>query len=147
MKAAWWGIWLGGVLPAVLFGLCGAIQKLSLRFGIAQGWYLVCLGLAVTTVGGCWLVWFPTERQVSWAAGAWAALVGVLFGLGVTAIGYTIDRLGVPVAKLVSIYNANTLVTVALGFWWFGEAQHVDALKLLAGALFIVFGGTLAATS
>ncbi len=47
----WRGVVIGGLLPAVLYGIAGALQKASQRTGAGIGPYLICIGLAVVGVG------------------------------------------------------------------------------------------------
>ena len=42
---------MGGILPALFFGLAGVFAKPSTQAGIGTGLYLVCVGLAAALVG------------------------------------------------------------------------------------------------
>ena len=46
------GILVGGIIPAILFGISGICQKLSNQHGISTGAYVVSVGLGVVLVGG-----------------------------------------------------------------------------------------------
>lgn len=41
---------MGGVLPALFFGLAGVFAKPRTQAGIGTGFYLVCVGLAASLV-------------------------------------------------------------------------------------------------
>jgi hypothetical protein len=46
------GILIGGLLPALLFGVSQLFQKTSMRAGIGVGPYLMIIGFVVVLAGG-----------------------------------------------------------------------------------------------
>jgi transporter family protein len=144
VPTAWKGLLVGGLLPALLFGITGVLQKVYGRAGGGTGWYLPLVGLGVAATG---LVALPFlgERAMTVRAGAVALGIGLSWGLGMIAVVLGLDRYGVPLSKLAPLYNLNTLVVVLLALVLFTEGRDVNVPRLLAGAALIVAGGALVA--
>lgn len=137
---------IGGLLPAVLFGLSGVMQKACARTGIGTGPYLVITGLAVLVVGGL-LTAVEHEAVVSRKGVALTALFGALWAGGIGCIAVALRRHGAQISQLVPLYNMNTLVAVLLGLLVFSEWREVHWGRLLLASLLIIAGGVLAASS
>ncbi|MBK8164923.1 MAG: hypothetical protein IPK64_03045 [bacterium] len=144
MPTVWKGLLVGGLLPALLFGITGVLQKVYGRAGGGTGWYLPLVGLGVAATG---LVALPLlcERAMTARAGGVALGIGVSWGLGMIAVVLGIDRFGAPLSKLAPLYNLNTLVVVLLALVLFSEGRDVNVPRLLAGTALIVAGGALVA--
>ncbi len=140
------GIIVGGICPALLFGISGVLQKFSNRAGISTGLYLICIGVAVTVVGIGLHVIIP-NRSISFQSGGYAILIGLFWASAMGLIGIALTRYDVAISILVPLYNMNTLVAVVLGLILLSEWQSIDVPRLLVGACLIVFGGLLAASS
>jgi hypothetical protein len=137
--------WLiGGLLPALFFGLDGFCSKLAARAGIGLGPYLTLTGLSIALAGGVFTL-LAGDRTVSAAGAAYALAKGVAWTLGSGLVVYTLTRSGVPLGKLAPLYNTNALVTVLLALVVFAEYQEVSVPRLLGGAALIVAGATLVA--
>lgn len=144
MNEALLGVIVGGIIPAFLYGISGAFQKGSSRIGIGVGPYLICAGLAVIATGLGWLVLMP-DRTVSIRSGLYAGLGGLLWAGATGCVVFALLQYSAPLAKLVPLYNMNTLVTVLIALIVFSEFSAVSVPKLLVGALLIIVGGTLVA--
>lgn len=144
MPTAWRGLLVGGLLPALLFGATGILQKAYGRAGGGAGWYLPLVGLGVAATG---LAAMPLlgERVLTARAVAAALGIGVSWGLGMIAVVVGLTRLGAPLSKLAPLYNLNTLVVVLLALALFAESREVNVGRLLAGAALIMAGGALVA--
>ena len=139
-------ILVGGLVPAFAFGIAAIFQKGAMLNGIGPGTYMVFDGLVMVVAGlllrqalgdGGWLV-----------AGTGLALGGGLcFAIATGALSFAIQRMGAPISLLAPITVISTLVTVVLGFIVFREHEGVAALRLLGGALLVVAGAALVATS
>ena len=140
------GLLVGGLVPALCFGLSGAVQKSAAGAGIATGPYLVVIGLVVAAIGA---VVTAVERDTTLTptGGGYAALFGLLWAAGVGAIAVALGRYGARISQLVPLYNMNTLVAVAVGLVALGEWQTVHPGRLALAAVLTVAGGVLAATS
>ena len=144
MSARVIAILLGGVLPALLLGMTGVLQRLSTNARIGTGPFLIGVGVTTAIVGGVFMV---LERDAT--IGQKSALYTILFGLvWATAIGciaIALRRFDGQISQLVPLYNMNTLVAVLIGLVILGEWQAVDPRKLAVAAILIVIGGVLAA--
>ncbi|WP_169972656.1 hypothetical protein [Tautonia rosea] len=137
---------LGGLLPAILFGVSGVMQKACARTGIGTGPYLAITGLAVLTVGGLLTV-VEHDVTVSRKSAVYTLLFGALWATGVGCIAIALRRYGGQISQLVPLYNMNTLVAVFIGLVVLSEWRDVHWGRLLVASVLIVTGGVLAATS
>lgn len=140
------GLLIGGLVPALLFGVNGVLAKAGTQAGIGLGIYLLVIALGVALTGVLFLFIDPS-RAFSARAGWFTLAMGITWGLGVGLVGIGLVRYGAPLSKLVPLYNMNTLVAVVIALWVFAEWQKVQALKLVVGALLVILGGTLVALS
>ncbi len=146
MNPTVFGLIIGGLLPALLFGVAGVMQKASMQAATGLGPYLIGTGLGVVMTGA--LVYaFVAQRAVPAVGIGYAVLMGLFWSAAVGLVAVGLTTYGLPLAKLVPLYNMNTLVAVLLGLWLFAEWQNVVLAKLLLGALLIMVGGFLVATA
>ena len=146
MKHHMLSLLLGGLLPAVLFGVSGVMQKACARAGIGTGPYLAITGMAVLTVGGL-LTLVENDMTVSRRSAAYTAVFGALWATGVGCIAIALRQYGGQISQLVPLYNMNTLVAVFIGLVILSEWREVQWGRLLLASLLMVSGGILAATS
>jgi uncharacterized membrane protein len=140
------GLLVGGLLPAVLFGLSSVFQKTSARAGIGTGPYLVVVGLVVTLVGVVVTV-AQQDTTVNGTSCLHAIAYGALWASAIGCIALALSRYDAQISQLVPLYNMNTLVAVVAGLVVLAEWRDVQFGRLLAGAVLIFAGGVLAATS
>ena len=145
-KAQVTGLLIGGGLPAICFGLSSVLSKAAVNAKIGMGPYLLCISLAIATVAGA-CTWYFDDRTFTGRAAAYTYLVGFTWALGSAALAFALVKFQTPIAKLVPLYNCNTLIAVLLGLWWFAEWQQVDTGKLILGSALIVLGGALVANA
>ena len=138
------GLIVGGLLPALAFGFSGLLQKAASRTSPGLGPYLLCIGLGVLVVGAFYTL-ATQDRTISYASGGFALGIGVLWSLGTVLVAVGIARYSAPLAKLVPLYNMNTLVVALLAMVVFAEAREVVVSRLLVGALLVVAGGLVVA--
>ena len=142
MNSQTFGMIIGGVAPAVLFGLSGVFAKSSTQAGIGLPFYLGIVGLAAIVVGAMFHLYEP-DTTVSSQSALYASLVGSTWALGAGLAALGLMKFQVPVSKLVPLYNMNTLIAVLLGLWVFSEWKAISIPQLLLGSVFIVVGGVL----
>jgi drug/metabolite transporter (DMT)-like permease len=140
------GLVIGGLLPALLFGLSGVFAKPASTTGIGLGWYLTSIGCAILLTGLA-LHLLQANNPFSLRGSLFAAAVGFCWALGAALVAVALSRYGMAIARIVPLYNMNTLVAVLIGLTVFAEWKEVQVLKLLAGALLITLGGRLVATA
>lgn len=140
------GILVGGILPAFIYALSGTLQKVPAKAGVGVGPYLALLGLGVTAVGLLACFFFP-RGTLSFEGLGSSAAVGIIWGLGTGAVLWALGSTGVPIAKLVPLYNMNTLFAVILGLIVFSEAKQLQLTPLLIGTVLIAAGSVLVSRS
>jgi len=140
------GIIVGGLIPALFFGISGIFVKASTSSGIGLGIYLLTVGAGVL-MAGLIFYYFEPQADINIRSGFFAWSAGFCWAVGGGLVALALLKYGTPIATLVPLYNMNTLVTVLLGLIIFAEWQDVDLVKLLGGTLLIVVGGSLVATS
>lgn len=138
------GLVIGGLLPAILYGLSGLLVKSSHQIGIGLGPYMVVMGFSVTSVGLVILFAVP-DHTISVQSALHTFGSGFLWGIGASLIALSISQFDTPLAKLVPLFNMNTLVAVLLALWVFAEWRQVRVPQLLIGSLLVVVGGALVA--
>jgi uncharacterized membrane protein len=138
------GLIIGGLLPAIFYGVSAIFAKSSANAGMTVGWHLFWIGLAVSAMGVILQAFIPGVAP-SRLAIASSSLQGALWGLGTGGVLIGIFHFQAPLAKLVPLYNMNTLITVGLALIIFGEWQHIKILQLMTGAVLIVIGGIFVA--
>lgn len=138
------GIIIGGLIPAILFGVGNTMVKSANNAGISLGFLILCFAFGAFCVGVITLMAVP-NYEFSLAGGLYAIIFGLCMGTGSVLVSIAIVRHGTPVSVLAPLYNMNTLVAVLLSMWIFAEWQAVKAPQLLVGAVFIVIGGALVA--
>ncbi|MDB5310510.1 MAG: hypothetical protein JWO38_4712 [Gemmataceae bacterium] len=146
MQKATLALLVGGLLPAILFGASGVVQKMSARAGIATGPFLIVVGLVVILVGaGVTLV--QQDTTLNRTSAAYAAFYGLLWAAGIGCIALALGRYDARISQLVPLYNMNTLVAVAGGLVLLSEWRDVRIGQLLLAAGLTIAGGILAAGS
>ena len=141
-----WIVVIGGLIPAFAFGTAAIFQKGAVQAGMGAGSYLAFMGLVMLV---CGLLLRPLMGETSWG-GAGIPLVliaGLLFAVASGAIAFAMQRLSAPVSLIAPITVISTLVTVVLSFVVFREYESVSPIKVLGGALLVVAGAALVATS
>ncbi|WP_064682382.1 EamA family transporter [Rhizobium bangladeshense] len=141
-----WPIIVGGVLPAIFWGITAIFQKQSAVAATGSAIYLIAFGTACALAG---LIAALTGRPAPWTAEGlgFAATAGACFAVGTGLISFALFTYGVPVSKLAPIWSCNVLVTLAIGALFLGEAAEVDTLKLVAGTLLILSGALLVSSA
>lgn len=144
MSPATIGIVVGGLLPAVIYGITGVFAKASTKAGIGIGPYLIIIGFSIAAVGlGFFL--HDGNKTLSTESALHAIGMGATWGLATGFIAIGLTTYAVPLSKLVPLYNMNTLVAVLLALIIFAEWQQVKIVPLLVGAVLIMIGGILVA--
>lgn len=131
---------IGGLIPAVLYGLAGVFQKWSARAGGSAATYLIGFGLATVIVGVLYRM-VLSEGPAPITSLGFALLGGLVFGVGAGLISFAIIRFDAAISQLSPLYNLNILVTVLLGLLIFSEFSQLQVSRLIAGTLMILVGG------
>lgn len=142
-----WIVLIGGLLPAFSFGLSAIFQKGAIAAGMGAGTSLVFTGLVMALTG---LALRPVLGETGW--GGWGAIAlalggAALFAVASGAINLALVRFAAPISLIAPVTVISSLVTVIAGFVVFREYEGVRAWQLLGGALLVVGGAALVATS
>lgn len=146
MSTQAWGLIIGGLLPALLFGFSNVFAKAANSAGISLGLYVIGIGLSVALVGAAVFV-FQGGGTATGKGLLFTICVGLFWATGTACIAYALVEHGARISTLVPLFNMNSLISVLLGLWLFAEWRDVHTLKLLSGALLIVVGGSLVASA
>ena len=139
-------ILIGGLLPALLYGAAGVLQKTASKTGIGPGPYILIIGVVAVVIGGV-ITFVSQDTSVTWSGAAQTAGFAVLWSAAIVSIMLALGRYEGPVSVIVPLYNMNTLIAVLLGLFVLGEWEGVNVWRLIAGAVMIVAGSALAGTS
>lgn len=136
------GYLIGGIIPAILYGVYNVLQKASSQHKISPGIYLIVVGICAVTIGLLYCFIFK-EFSLSPTSSLFASLNGIVWAVATCLIAIAYSRFKMPVSKLVPLFNTNTLVAVILGLLIFSEWKTINSPKLIIGALLVMIGGTL----
>ncbi|NJN20597.1 MAG: hypothetical protein HC812_04600 [Leptolyngbya sp. RL_3_1] len=136
------GLLVGGLLPALFYGISSVFAKSSTNAGMSVGGHLFCIGIAVSATGVLFNLLLPGSIPSLTAVG-YSAMQGVFWGLGTGGVVLGLLKYQAPLAKLVPLYNMNTLITSGLALLIFAEWQQMNPGQLFLGAGLIVVGGIL----
>lgn len=136
------GLLVGGLLPALFYGVSNIFAKTSSNAGMSVGGHLFFIGIAVSVMGVLFNLVFPGNIP-SVAVAVSSSMQGVLWALGTGCVVLGLLKYQAPLAKLVPLFNMNTLVTAGLALVIFAEWRDADPIRLVVGAVLIVVGGVL----
>jgi drug/metabolite transporter (DMT)-like permease len=146
MSNTQFGVLIGGIIPAILFGIAGFFQKVSATQNVSLGIHLVAIGIGVVAVGvGLYLA--NLEQDFSVLRLVPSMIIGASWGGGMVLVAMAISKYAAPLSLVVPIYNMNTLVTVILALIIFAEWKNTNLTKLLLGTLLMIAGGILVSGS
>ncbi|MEM9007723.1 MAG: hypothetical protein AAGE59_29940 [Cyanobacteria bacterium P01_F01_bin.86] len=136
------GLVVGGILPALFYGISSVFAKSSTNAGMSVGGHLFFIGIAISVTGLVFNLLLPGHIP-SLLAVASSSMQGFFWALGTGCIVLSLLKYQAPLAKLVPLYNMNTLVTVGLALLIFAEWRQVNPIQLFLGSGLIVVGGIL----
>ena len=122
------GLLIGGLLPAVFYGISGVFAKPATEAGIGMGLYIMLIGLAVSLTG-LFIYGFSPDNTISMRSGIFTVAVGLTWAIGAAGVAVALASYQVPVSRLVPLYNMNTLVAVLLGLVIFSQWKDVQLIK------------------
>lgn len=137
---------IGGIVPAIFYGLAGFLQKWSAREAGSASSYLIGFG-AATVIAGVVFRALLSETASSGRSFLISLLAGLVFALGAGLISMTLLRYDAAVSQLSPLYNMNVLITVALGLLLFKEFRDIQAARVLLGTALVLVGGWLVSSA
>ena len=142
------GIILGGIIPALFYGLSIITMKAGAGYKISTSSYLMIIGIVIFCTG---LVVKPllntTDTTLNYKAIAFSMGSGLLWALGTTLVNYSILKFETPIAILTPLYNMNTLVAVLGGMILFAEWKTINSVPVFLGTILVICGGILLSKS
>jgi transporter family protein len=138
---------IGGVVPACLWGIAAIFQKVSTHHGLAPGPFLAAFGATIMISGGVFAVVQRGATDPSWAGVRYAMAAGFFYAVAAGLISFTLLRFGSPISRLAPVLGCNVLITVLLGAFVLGEAQALNAWRLVGGTLVVLLGLALVTTA
>ncbi|MGD1855605.1 MAG: hypothetical protein ACFB2W_15295 [Leptolyngbyaceae cyanobacterium] len=109
---------------------------------MSVGGHLFVIGIAISTTGLLFNVLLPGNVPSLFAVAS-SSMQGLFWGMGTGCVVLGLLQYQAPLAKLVPLYNMNTLVTSGLALIIFAEWRAGNPLQLFVGAGLIVAGGIL----
>ena len=137
---------LGGLTPAILFAISAVLQKQTIQSGIGLGFYIIVIGIGMLITGAAIFLLFP-DKLINLKSAGFGFSSGIFAAIGIALVGLTIIKYGVPLSKLVPIYNMNTLFAVLLALVVFSEWQNVNVGTLMVGTLMVTVGAIFVANA
>ncbi len=137
------GIIIGGLLPALFYGVSSVFAKSSTNAGMSIGGHLFFIGIAISITGMLFHFFWPGDNTPSLFAVISSSMQGIFWGLGTGCVVLGLLEYKAPLAKLVPLYNMNTLITSGLALIIFAEWREVSPVTLFAGTCLIIAGGVL----
>jgi transporter family protein len=146
MNSNYTGILLGGLLPAVLYGICGICTKASNRQGISLNYFILFAGAGAIFVAFLSFALFK-EKSMSTRSATQAFLVGATWAGGLAIVAMALTKYNTPISMIAPLNATACLITILLALWMFAEWKDVHVARLLIGAILIVIGGMLVSAS
>jgi uncharacterized membrane protein len=137
---------IGGLLPAVFWGITAVFQKLSAAASLGPGRYLMLFG-AIIAASGALYAYISNEAALNSKGAMYAVAAGLAFSLGTGLLSFALWRFDLPISRVSPILSANVLIPVAVGVVLLGEGSAMNPWLLLLGTALIVAGVILVTRS
>jgi transporter family protein len=142
------GMLLGGIIPALFYGISTITMKAGSQHKVSTSSYLMIIGIAIFLTGIIIKPILTTSDTKETLSGiGFSAISGLLWALGTALVNYSITKFDTPIALLTPLYNMNTLVAVLGGMIIFAEWKTVQSLPVFIGTVLVVCGGILLSKS
>lgn len=140
------GILIGGIIPAVVFGIGGVFVKASNQQGISLAYYILFTGIGVLIIS---LIAFfiLNERAINFKSGAYAFTMGATWVVGALLVAFALKKYNTPMSIISALNCTACLFTILLSLIIFSEWKETHVVRLIIGSLMIVIGAMLVSTS
>lgn len=146
MNSNFIGILVGGIIPAISFGIGGVFVKASNQQGISLSYYILFTSIGVLIFSLIAFFIF-NERIVNIKSGAYAFTVGATWVVGVLLVAFALKKYNTPISIISALNCTACLVTILLSLYIFSEWKETHVVRLLIGSIMIVIGAMLVSTS
>ncbi len=148
MSQKFLGMLIGGIIPALFYGIFAITMKAGAQYKISTSSYLMILGIVIFITGIAIKPFLITsDTKESLPGIGFSILSGLLWALGTALVNYSIAKFNTPIAVLTPLYNMNTLVAVLGGMIIFAEWKTVESFPVFIGTMLVVCGGILLSKS
>jgi drug/metabolite transporter (DMT)-like permease len=146
MNSNYMGIVLGGIVPAIIFGIGGIFVKASNQQGISVNYFTLISGIGAVVIS---IVSFIVmeEKLINIQSGVYAFFVGVTWAGGILFVIMALAKYNTPISIISPLNCTACLVTVLLALLIFSEWKEMHVLRLLIGTILIIMGAMLVSTS
>jgi uncharacterized membrane protein len=146
MNSNYLGMILGGIVPAIIFGLGGIFVKASNQEGISLNCFILFSGIGTLVISILSFIVFE-EKLVNISSGAYAFLVGATWACGVLLVAMALIKYNTPMSIISPLNGTACFVTVLLALVIFSEWKSLHVVRLVVGTVLIVTGAMLVSTS
>jgi uncharacterized membrane protein len=146
MNSNYIGMIVGGVVPAVIFGLGGIFVKASNQEGMSINYFILFSGIGALSVSVLAFMLFG-EKSINVKSCIYAFLVGATWALGVLLITMALIKYNTPMSIISPLNCTACFVTVLLALIIFSEWKNLLVIRLVIGTILIVAGAMLVSTS
>ncbi len=146
MNSNYIGIILGGIVPAILFGVGGFFVKASNQEGISISYFILFSGIGILIISILAFIVFE-GKLINVRSGIYAFLVGVTWALGMFLVTMALTKYNPPISIISPLNSTACFVTVLLALIIFSEWKNLHIIRLVVGTVLIVVGAMLVSTS
>jgi glucose uptake protein GlcU len=146
MNSNYIGMIVGGIVPAVIFGLGGIFVKASNQEGISINYLILFSGMGALSISILAFMLFG-EKSMSVKSCIYAFLVGATWALGVFLVTMALIKYNTPMSIISPLNCTACFVTVLLALIIFSEWKNLHIIRLVVGTVLIVVGAILVSTS
>ncbi len=146
MNSNFLGILIGGIFPAVIFGITGVFIKASNQQGISLGYYILFTSIGVLVFSLISFFVF-SERTVNFKSGAYAFTAGAIWVIVSLLVAFALIRYSTPISIISALNCPACLFTILLSLIIFSEWKETHVIRLIIGSILIVVGAMLVSTS
>jgi len=146
MNSNYLGMILGGIIPAIIFGIGGIFVKASNQQGISFNYFTLLSGIGVVVISILSFIVFE-EKLINIKSGLNAFLVGSTWACGVLLVAIALTKYNTPMSIISPLNGTACLFTVLLALFIFSEWKEIHAIRLFIGTILIIAGAMLVSTS
>ena len=146
MNSNYMGIIVGGIVPAILFGVGGFFVKASNQEGISISYFILFSGIGILIISILAFIVFE-GKLINLKSGMYAFLVGVTWALGMFLVTMALTKYNPPMSIISPLNSTACFVTVLLALIMFSEWKNLHIMRLVVGTVLIVVGAMLVSTS
>ena len=146
MNSNYIGMILGGIIPAIIFGLGGIFVKASNQHGISFNYFTLLSGIGVIVISLLSFIVFK-EKSINVKSGLDAFLVGSTWALGVLLVAMALIKYNTPMSIISPLNCTACFVTVLLALIIFSEWKNLHVIRLVVGTVLIIAGAILVSSS